>query len=226
MNSKRNTGFGTKAIHAGQSPDPSTGAIMTPVYMTSTYVQEQPAVTKGYDYSRSGNPTRTALEGNLAGLEGGKHGLGFASGMAAITCVMNLLKSGDHVIAGNDLYGGTYRLLKTVYAKFGVESTLIDMTDLAHLRVLRFARGRVRHQVLAGLGRRGIRIHGQRIRCRAPAVTARHHASPHATSRQARDQGNHQRRLPAAADGDIAHHDHRPRDAPGLEHPVFIGFSA
>ncbi len=133
MKSERNTGFGTKAIHAGQSPDPSTGAIMTPVYMTSTYVQEEPAVTKGYDYSRSGNPTRTALEGNLAGLEGGKHGLGFASGMAAITCVMNLLKSGDHVIAGNDLYGGTYRLLKTVYAKFGVESTLVDMTDLAQL---------------------------------------------------------------------------------------------
>ena len=133
MNTDRDTGFGTKAIHAGQAPDPSTGAIMTPVYMTSTYVQEEPAVTKGYDYSRSGNPTRTALEGNLAGLEGGKHGLGFASGMAAITCVMNLLESGDHVIAGNDLYGGTYRLLKTVYAKFGVESTLIDMTDLSQL---------------------------------------------------------------------------------------------
>lgn len=133
MNTDRETGFGTKAIHAGQSPDPSTGAIMTPVYMTSTYVQEEPAVTKGYDYSRSGNPTRTALEGNLAGLEGGKHGLGFASGMAAITCVMNLLESGDHVIAGNDLYGGTYRLLKTVYAKFGIESTLIDMTDLSQL---------------------------------------------------------------------------------------------
>ncbi|MFN3241419.1 MAG: cystathionine gamma-synthase [Planctomycetota bacterium] len=133
MNSDRKTGFGTKAIHAGQSPDPSTGAIMTPVYMTSTYVQEEPAVTKGYDYSRSGNPTRTALEGNLAGLEGGKHGLGFASGMAAITCVMNLLKSGDHVIAGNDLYGGTYRLLRTVYEKFGVETTLVDMTDLSQL---------------------------------------------------------------------------------------------
>ena len=133
MNTDRETGFGTKAIHAGQSPDPSTGAIMTPVYMTSTYVQEEPAVTKGYDYSRSGNPTRAALEGNLAGLEGGKHGLGFASGMAAITCVMNLLKSGDHVIAGNDLYGGTYRLLKSVYEKFGIESTLIDMTDLTQL---------------------------------------------------------------------------------------------
>ena len=129
MNSECTTGFGTKAIHAGQSPDPSTGAIMTPVYMTSTYVQAEPAVTKGYDYSRSGNPTRTALEGNLAALEGGKHGLAFASGMAAITCVMNLLRAGDHVIAGNDLYGGTYRLLKTVYEKFGIETTLVDMTD-------------------------------------------------------------------------------------------------
>lgn len=131
MNSDRSTGFGTKAIHAGQSPDPTTGAIMTPVYMTSTYVQEAPAVTKGYDYSRSGNPTRTALEQNLAALEGGAHGLCFASGMAAIHCVLNLFRSGDHVIAGNDLYGGTYRLLKTFYEKFGLTTTFVDMTDPA-----------------------------------------------------------------------------------------------
>jgi cystathionine beta-lyase/cystathionine gamma-synthase len=133
MNSDRTPGFGTNAIHAGQSPDPSTGAIMTPVYMTSTYVQEAPGVNKGYDYSRSHNPTRTALEGNLAALEGGKHGLCFASGMAAIHCVVNLLQSGDHVIAGNDLYGGTYRLLQTLYTKFGMETTFVDMTDLAQL---------------------------------------------------------------------------------------------
>ncbi|MFK7740583.1 MAG: cystathionine gamma-synthase [Planctomycetota bacterium] len=133
MKSDRTLGFGTKAIHAGQSPDPSTGAIMTPVYMTSTYVQPEPAVTKGYDYSRSGNPTRTALEGNLAGLEGGKHCLGFASGMAAIHCVLNLLQSGDHVIAGNDLYGGTYRLLTTFYEKFGVTTTFVDLTDIKQL---------------------------------------------------------------------------------------------
>ena len=133
MNTDRDTGFGTKAIHAGQSPDPSTGAIMTPVYMTSTYVQEEPAVTKGYDYSRSGNPTRTALEGNLAGLEGGKHGLGFASGMAAITCVMNLLKSGDHVIAGNDLYGGTYRIFTRVFERYGVKFHFVNTTDRAEL---------------------------------------------------------------------------------------------
>jgi len=133
MKSERTVGFGTKAIHAGQTPDPTTGAIMTPVYMTSTYVQEAPAKTKGYDYSRSHNPTRTALEQNLAALEGGRFGLGFASGMAAIHCVLNLLQSGDHVVAGNDLYGGTYRILKTLYAKFGIETTFVDLTDVKQL---------------------------------------------------------------------------------------------
>ncbi len=126
-------GFGTLAIHAGQAPDPTTGAIMTPVYMTSTYVQEAPSQTKGYDYSRTHNPTRTALEQNLAALEGGRFGLCFASGMAAIHCVLNLFQSGDHVIAGNDLYGGTYRILRTLYAKFGLETTFVDMTDLQQL---------------------------------------------------------------------------------------------
>lgn len=126
-------GFGTLAIHAGQVPDPTTGAIMTPVYLTSTYVQEAPAKTKGYDYSRSHNPTRTALEQNLAALEGGRHGLAFASGMAAIHCVLNTLRAGDHVIAGNDLYGGTYRLLRTFYDKFGITTTFIDLTDLDQL---------------------------------------------------------------------------------------------
>ena len=133
MKSERNVGFGTKAIHAGQTPDPTTGAIMTPVYMTSTYVQEAPAKTKGYDYSRSHNPTRTALEHNLAALEGGSFGLGFASGMAAIHCVLNLLKSRDHVVAGNDLYGGTYRILRTLYTKFGIDTTFVDLTDLNQL---------------------------------------------------------------------------------------------
>ncbi|GAB4147553.1 MAG: cystathionine gamma-synthase [Planctomycetota bacterium] len=106
---------------------------MTPVYLTSTYVQEAPSCLKGYDYSRSGNPTRAALEKNLAALEGGKHGLCFASGMAAIHCVLNLLKAGDHVVAGNDLYGGTYRLLTTYYEKFGLSTTFVDMTDLGAL---------------------------------------------------------------------------------------------
>jgi len=133
MKSEPTRGFGTLAIHAGQQPDPTTGAIMTPVYLTSTYVQEAPNQTKGYDYSRSCNPTRTALEQNLAALEGGKFGLGFASGMAAIHCVLNLLQSGDHVIAGNDLYGGTWRLLRTFYEKFGVTTTFVDLTDLRQL---------------------------------------------------------------------------------------------
>ena len=123
-------GFGTLAIHAGQQPDPTTGAIMTPVYLTSTYVQEAPAVTKGYDYSRSHNPTRTAMEQNLAALEGGAFGLGFSSGMAAIHCVLNLLKSGDHVVAGNDLYGGTFRILTTVHKKFGIDTTFVDLSNL------------------------------------------------------------------------------------------------
>ncbi|MCA8954327.1 MAG: cystathionine gamma-synthase [Planctomycetes bacterium] len=133
MKRRTQPGFGTLAIHAGQSPDPTTGAIMTPIFQTSTYVQEAPNKTKGYDYSRSGNPTRTALEGNLAALEGGSWGLGFSSGMAAITCVVNLLQQGDHVIAGNDLYGGTFRLLRTVYEKFGIATTFVDLTDLAEL---------------------------------------------------------------------------------------------
>ncbi len=127
---KNAAGFGTRAIHAGQRPDPTTGAIMTPVYMTSTYVQEEPAKTKGYDYSRTCNPTRSALEENLASLEGGRFGLSFSSGMGAINCLMNLLETGDHVVACNDLYGGTYRLFKTLYEKFGVDFSLIDTSDL------------------------------------------------------------------------------------------------
>ncbi len=129
-----NDGFGTRAIHAGQHPDEATGAIMPPVYMTSTYVQSAPGEIKGYDYSRTCNPTRTALEGNIAGLEGGAHGLCFSSGMAAINTFMNLLQSGDHVIATNDLYGGTYRLCTTLYEKFGLSFTFLDMTDLDAVR--------------------------------------------------------------------------------------------
>jgi cystathionine beta-lyase/cystathionine gamma-synthase len=123
-------GFGTRAIHAGNRPDPTTGAIMPPVYLSSTYVQEAPAVLKGYDYSRTCNPTRTALEENLAALEGGRHGLCFSSGMAAINTVLNLLKAGDHVVASNDLYGGTYRLCNTLYAKLGIAFDFVDLSDL------------------------------------------------------------------------------------------------
>ncbi|MEZ5964933.1 MAG: cystathionine gamma-synthase [Planctomycetota bacterium] len=125
------TGFGTRAIHAGQHPDPSTGAIMTPVYLTSTYVQDEPCKLKGgYDYSRTKNPTRTALQQNLAALEGGKHGLCFASGMGAINTALNLLRQGDHVVAGNDLYGGTYRLCTKVYEKYGLTFSFVDLSDL------------------------------------------------------------------------------------------------
>ena len=115
-------------------PDPSTGAIMTPVYLTSTYVQESPGKLKGYDYSRTCNPTRSALEANLAALEDGAHGLCFSSGMAAINTVLNLLQSGDHVICSNDLYGGSYRICTTLYQKFGLEFTFLDMTNLETVR--------------------------------------------------------------------------------------------
>jgi len=130
---ERAHGFGTRAIHAGQEPDPSTGAIMTPVYMTSTYVQSSPGVHKGYEYSRTHNPTRTALEKNLAALEGGRHGLCFSSGLGATNTVLDTLSPGDHVVAGNDLYGGTYRIMRRVFERFGLAFTFVDTTDPAHV---------------------------------------------------------------------------------------------
>jgi cystathionine beta-lyase/cystathionine gamma-synthase len=131
-------GFGTRAVHAGQEPDPTTGAIMTPVYLTSTYVQESPGVFKGYDYSRTRNPTRTALDGNLAALEGCRRALAFSSGMGAINTILNLLSAGDHVVAGNDLYGGTYRIFTTIYARYGMTFSFVDTTDIAEVeRALR-----------------------------------------------------------------------------------------
>lgn len=113
--------FGTKAIHAGVEPDPSTGAIMTPIYQTSTYVQASPGDHKGYEYSRTHNPTRDALQKSLAALENGRHGLCFASGLAAIDAVIKLLGTGDEVIAANDLYGGTYRLFTKIFSKYGIK---------------------------------------------------------------------------------------------------------
>ena len=126
--------FGTKAIHAGQQPDPATGAIMTPIYQTSTYVQEAPGVHKGYEYARTQNPTRSALEANLAALENGKYGYCFGSGMAAIDCVAKLLMPGDEVVATNDLYGGTYRIFTKVFAKYGIKFTFIDLSDASNLQ--------------------------------------------------------------------------------------------
>ena len=125
-------GFGTRAIHAGQDPDPTTGAVMTPVYQTSTYAQESPGVVKGpYDYSRSANPTRTALEANLASLEGGTHGLCFASGCSALAAVLHLLGTGDHIVLCDDVYGGTFRLVEQVFTRLGLSATRVDMTDIA-----------------------------------------------------------------------------------------------
>lgn len=126
--------FATKAVHAGVEPDPSTGAIMTPIYQTSTYVQSAPGVHKGYEYARTQNPTRTALEKSLAALESGDYGICFASGMAAMDSIVKLLRSGDGVVASNDLYGGSFRLLTKVYNRFGIESRFVDMTDLNEVR--------------------------------------------------------------------------------------------
>lgn len=126
---KSELGFSTRAIHAGQAPDPSTGAIMTPVYLTSTYVQESPGVHKGWEYSRTHNPTRKAFENCLASLEGGTHGFAFASGCAATTTILHLLKQGDHVVAGDDMYGGTFRLFERVLKNNGIEFSYVDLTQ-------------------------------------------------------------------------------------------------
>ena len=127
-------GFSTKAIHAGQEPDPSTGAIMTPIYASSTYVQQSPGVHQGYEYSRSHNPTRKALEDCIAALENGSAGYAFASGMSATATVLELIDSGDHVIAMDDLYGGTYRLFENVRKRSaGLEFTFANLSDLDNL---------------------------------------------------------------------------------------------
>jgi cystathionine gamma-lyase len=133
MRSEKEFGFATRAIHAGQSPDPSTGAIMTPIYLSSTFVQSQPGVHKGYEYSRTSNPTRKAYENCLASLEDGKFGFAFASGCAATTTVLHMLKSGDHVIANDDMYGGTFRLFDKVLKHNGIEFSFIDLTDVKNL---------------------------------------------------------------------------------------------
>ena len=123
-------GFATRAIHTGQEPDPSTGAVVVPIFATSTYVQEEIGKHKGYEYSRVSNPTRTCLEKNLASLEGGRSAHVFASGMAAINALCTLLKSGDHVVCTNNLYGGTPRLFNQILTNYGLEFTYVDTTDL------------------------------------------------------------------------------------------------
>ena len=125
--------FETLAVHAGQEPDPATGAVMTPIYQTSTFVQESPGRHKGYEYARTKNPTRSAYEANVAALEGGRFGFAFASGLAASTTVMHLFKAGDHVVAMDDMYGGTYRLFERVLRDCGLEFGYADLTDPAGL---------------------------------------------------------------------------------------------
>lgn len=134
QNKTNRTGFGTRAIHAGQEPDPTTGAIMVPIYATSTYVQQSPGVHKGYEYSRSQNPTRMALEACVADLENGEAGFAFASGLAAMGTVLELLDSGSHVIAMDDLYGGSYRLFENVRKRSaGLDFSFVDLSDPAAL---------------------------------------------------------------------------------------------
>ena len=123
--------FDTLAIHAGQAPDVASGAVMTPIVLSSTFAQDGPGVHKGYDYSRAGNPTRTALEGCLAALEGASDAITFSSGCAATTAILMMLKSGDHVLSGDDVYGGTFRIFDKVMKQFGVTADLIDMSDVA-----------------------------------------------------------------------------------------------
>lgn len=125
---------GTLCIHAGQEPDPASGAVMTPIVLASTFVQDGPGAHKGYDYSRAGNPTRTALEGCLAALEGATHGVAFGSGCAATTAVLLSLKSGDHVVCGDDVYGGTFRIFDKVMKQWGLESTSMDLSDPAKVK--------------------------------------------------------------------------------------------
>jgi cystathionine gamma-lyase len=131
--SYKSKGFDTRAIHAGQEPEPTTGAIMTPIFQTSTYVQSSPGVHTGYEYSRTQNPTRHALEDCLASLEGGEYGVAFASGCAATSTIMHTLKAGDHIVCGDDVYGGTYRVFTRVFAEMGLDYTFVDTTDLEAL---------------------------------------------------------------------------------------------
>ena len=130
---KSSLNFGTKVIHAGIEPDPTTGAVMTPIYQTSTYVQESPGNHKGYEYARTQNPTRSVLERNLAALENGLAAICFSSGMAAMDSVMKLLNPGDEIISTNDLYGGSYRLMTKIYSKFGIKSHFVGMQDLSQI---------------------------------------------------------------------------------------------
>src|SRR5919106_3749686 len=134
MSDNAKHGFDTRVIHGGQKPDPLTGAVVPPIYATSTYVQASPGVHKGYEYSRTANPTRDALQNSLADLEGGEAGFAFASGLAATATIVDLMDSGSHIVAMHDLYGGTYRLFENVRKRLaGHEVSFVDLTDPAAL---------------------------------------------------------------------------------------------
>jgi len=130
---KQNPRFGTRAVHGGVEPDPLTGAVMTPIYQTSTYAQSAPGVHKGYEYSRTANPTRKALESSLASLEGGEFGIAFASGMASISSVAQLFSTGDHIICSDDVYGGTFRVFDKIYKNLGLKFSFVDTTDVKNI---------------------------------------------------------------------------------------------
>ena len=135
--------FDTLAIHAGQPPDPKTGAVMTPIYQTSTYAQEAVGKTKGYEYARTGNPTRSALQDCIAALEGAAHGLAFASGMATTDTVIRTFEPGDHILVGGDVYGGTFRLYDKEYKRYGLEFSYVDVSDLAAVKAALTAKTRM-----------------------------------------------------------------------------------
>src|SRR6059036_4157064 len=125
--------FATRAVHAGQAPDPLAGAVMTPIYQTSTYIQDGLGRNKGYEYARTRNPTREALERNVAVLEGGRHGFAFSSGLAAVDAVLKLLSQGDHVVSGENVYGGTHRQMTHVWTRLGLTFSFVDATDPANI---------------------------------------------------------------------------------------------
>ena len=133
MDMKKPLRFNSKTIHGGQQPDKAYGAVMPPIYQTSTFAQESPGSHKGFEYSRSGNPTRHALEASYASIENGNYGLAFASGLAAMDAVLKLLSPGDEVISTNDLYGGSYRLFRRVFEHFGIQFRFVDMRDLSRI---------------------------------------------------------------------------------------------
>jgi cystathionine gamma-lyase len=128
-----NAGFGTRAVHAGQRPEPLAGAIMTPVYLTSTYVQDELGRNKGYEYARGKNPTREALERNVAALEGGRHGFAFSSGMGCVDSLMKLFRAGDHIVCGENVYGGTFRLFDKILRNYGMEFSFVDTRDAKNI---------------------------------------------------------------------------------------------